>query len=60
MKNKKMNVTGWAISLMAGILSAVCGFYWLVKALVYDDTNLPAILSSITAALFLALYAGKR
>lgn len=58
--DKKVIVTGKAICLAAGILSAICGIYWLVKALVYDQTNLPAILSSVSIALFLTLYAVRR
>jgi len=58
--NKKVIMTGKKICLVAGILSGICGVYWLVKALFYDDTNLPAILSSIAMALFLTLFAQKR
>lgn len=58
--NKKVIITGKKICLVAGILAAICGIYWLVKALFYDETNLPAILSSIAMALFLTLYAQKR
>lgn len=46
--------------MVAGILSGLCGIYWLIKALFYEDANLPAILSSIAIALFLTLYAQKR
>ena len=53
--NKKVIITGKKICLVAGILSGICGIYWLVKALFYDDTNLPALLSSIAMALFLTL-----
>lgn len=59
-KDKKVIITGKKISLVAGILSGICGIYWLAKALFYDDTNIPAILSSIALALFLTLYAQKR
>lgn len=59
-KDKKVIITGKKISLVAGILSGICGIYWLAKALFYDDTNIPAILSSIAVALFLTLYAQKR
>jgi len=59
-KDKKVIITGKKICLVAGILSGICGLYWLVKALFYDDTNLPALLSSIAMALFLTLYAQKR
>ncbi len=55
----KVIITGKKICLVAGILAGICGIYWLVKALFYDDTNLPAILSSIPMALFLTLYAQK-
>lgn len=59
-KDKKVIITGKKICLVAGILAVICGIYWLVKALFYDDTNLPALLSSIAMALFLTLYAQKR
>lgn len=59
-KDKKVIITGKKICLVAGILSGICGLYWLVKALFYDDSNLPALLSSIAMALFLTLYAPKR
>lgn len=59
-KDKKVTIIGKKICLVAGILAGICGIYWLVKALFYDDTNLPALLSSIAMALFLTLYAQKR
>lgn len=58
--NKKILITGRTVCMTAGIIAAICGFYWLIRALVYDDTNLPAILSCITCALFLTIYANKR
>lgn len=42
-KDKKVIITGKKVCLLAGILSGICGIYWLVKALFYDDTNLPAL-----------------
>lgn len=59
-KYKNTVVTGRQVCLVAGIIAAVCGFYWLVRALAYDDTNLFALLSSIVISLFLTLSAGKR
>lgn len=59
-KDKKVIITGKKVCLVAGILSGVCGLYWLAKALFYDETNLPAILSSIAISLYLTLYAQKR
>ena len=59
-KDKKVIITGKKICLVAGILAGICGIYWLVKALFYEETNLPALLSSIAMALFLTLYAQKR
>lgn len=59
-KENKVIITGKKICLVAGILAGICGIYWLVKALFYDNTNLPAVLSSIAMALFLTLYAQKR
>lgn len=58
--DNKVVITGKKVCMMAGILSGICGIYWLIKALFYEDTNLPAILSSIAIALFLTLYAQKR
>lgn len=57
---RKVVVTGKTVCLIAGVLSAICGCYWLVRAFAYDDTNLPAMLSSVFIALLLILYAGKR
>ena len=59
-KDKKVIITGKKACLVAGILSGICGLYWLAKALFYDETNLPAILSSIAISLYLTLYAQKR
>lgn len=59
-KDKKVIITGKKVCLVVGILSGIFGIYWLARALFYDDTNLPAILSSIAIALFLTLYAQKR
>lgn len=58
--DKKIIITGKKICLVVGMLSAICGIYWLAKVLFYDETNLPAMLSSIAIALFLLLYAQKR
>jgi len=58
--NKKVIITGKNICLVVGILAGICGIYWLIKALFYDDTNLPALLSSFAMALFLTCYAQKR
>ena len=59
-KDKKVIITGKKVCLVAGILSGICGLYWLAKALFYDETNLPTILSSIAISLYLTLYAQKR
>lgn len=58
--DNKVVITGKKACMVAGILSGLCGIYWLIKALFYENTNLPAILSSIAIALFLTLYAQKR
>ena len=58
--DKKVIITGKTICYAAGLISAAVGVYWLVRALFYDDTNLPVLLSSIFIALILTLYAGKR
>lgn len=57
--DKKIIITGKKVCLVAGTLSGICGIYWLARALFYDDTNLPAILSTTAIALFLTLYAQK-
>ena len=57
--DKKVIITGKKVCLVAGTLSGICGIYWLARALFYDDTNLPAILSTTAIALFLTLYAQK-
>ncbi len=58
-KNKKVIITGKKVCMVAGILLGICGLYWLAKALFYDETNLPAILSSIAISLYLILYTQK-
>lgn len=58
--NKKVIITGKKVCMIAGMLAGICGIYWLVKALFYEETNLPALLSSFAMALFLTLYAQKR
>ena len=59
-KDKKTIITGKTICLVAGILSLIVGIYWLIRALLYDDTNLIAMLSCICIALYLIIYAGRR
>lgn len=51
--NKKVIITGKKVCLVTGILSGICGVYWLVKALFYDDSNLPVILSRLCFSFFL-------
>lgn len=58
--DRKTVITGRHICLVVGIMSAICGIYWIIKAIAFDDTNLPAMLGSIACALFLTLYATKR
>lgn len=58
-KDKKVVITGKKVCLVTGILSGICGIYWLARAFFYDETNLPAILSCFAMALFLTLYAQK-
>lgn len=58
--DKRVIITGKKVCLIAGILSGICGIYWLARALFYNDTNLQAILSTTAIALFLTLYAQKR
>lgn len=58
--DKKVVVTGRKVCLVAGILSWACGFYWLIRALAFDDTNLPAILLNFAIAMFLIRYGSRR
>ncbi|MBP3640165.1 MAG: hypothetical protein J6J20_09805 [Muribaculaceae bacterium] len=58
--NKKVILTGKKICLVVGILAGICGIYWLVRALFYDDNELAPMLSSFAIALFLILFAQKR
>lgn len=59
-KDNKLIVTGRSICFVAGIISAICGIYWLVQALFFDNTNLPMMLGSLVIALFLTTYAAKK
>lgn len=59
-KNSRIVVTGSSICFIAGIISALCGLYWLIQAIFYDNTNLPMILSSIVVGLYLTMFAAKR
>lgn len=59
-KNSRIVVTGSSICFIAGIISALCGVYWLIQAIFYDNTNLPMILSSIAVGLYLTMFAAKR
>lgn len=58
--DKKTVVTGKTICLVAGILSGICGFYWLVKALFFDGHDIASMLSCFAIALFLIPYGSKR
>lgn len=61
MKNdRKISVSGKRICFVAGILSAICLGYWLVRALAFDDVNLIAILSSMCVALYLLIFALRK
>lgn len=59
-KNSRIVVTGSSICFIAGIISALCGLYWLIQAIFYDNTNLPMILSSIAVGLYLMMFATNR
>lgn len=59
-KNSRIVVTGSLICFIAGIISALCGLYWLTQAIFYDNTNQPMILSSIALGLYLTMFATKR
>lgn len=59
-KNSRIVVTGRSICFVAGIISTLCGLYWLIQAIVYGNSNLPMILSSTAVGLYLTMYATKR
>ena len=50
-----MVVAGSTVCLVLGGMSLVCGLYWLICALVYNDVNLPSMLSSIVTGLYLTI-----
>ncbi len=59
-KNKQgVVVTGKTICIIAGIICEACGLYWLVQSLVYGNTDLPAMLSSIFLGFYL-VWAGTK
>ena len=58
--NQRIIVCGRTVCLVAGIIAMLCGIYWIVRALMLDDTNLPAMLSAITCGLLLTLYGRRR
>lgn len=58
--NQRIIVSGRTVCLVAGIIAMHCGLYWIVRALMFDDTNLPAMLSAITCGLLLTLYGRRR
>lgn len=58
--NKGITITGKKVCMVVGILAGICGIYWLIRALFYNDTELVPMLSSFAIALFLTLFAQKR
>lgn len=52
-------MTGKTICIIAGIICEACGLYWLVQSLVYGNTDLPAMLSSIFLGFYL-VWAGTK
>lgn len=58
--NQRIIVSGRTVCLVAGIIAMLCGLYWIVRALMFDGTNLPAMLSAITCGLLLTLYGRRR
>lgn len=50
--NQRIIVSGRTVCLVAGIIAMLCSIHWIVRALMFDDTNLPAMLSAITADSF--------
>ena len=58
--DKKSAVSTRYICIFAGIVCAICGIYWLVRALFFEDTNLSMILSSLCVSMFLFIYANRK
>ena len=59
-KDNKTVISGSAVCMAAGIIAGICGLYWLIRALAYDDSNLSAMLSGFALALFLIPCGRKR
>lgn len=57
---KKIRKSGRIICLAAGMLSAVAGVYWLIRAIFYEDVHMIEMLSSICVALYLVTIANRR
>lgn len=57
--DNKTIITGRKICMAVGMLSAICGIYWLVKALFYDEAELEPMLLSFAISLLLTVYAQK-
>lgn len=55
-KDRKNNCLRKKICFVAGTLSALCLVYWLFRALVFEDVNLIAIISSMCLALYLLMF----
>lgn len=57
---KKVVLTGKTICFAVGILALLCGIYWIVRAIAFDDTHLPELLLSVVISMILILYSRKR
>ncbi|MDE5629328.1 MAG: hypothetical protein K2I69_07185 [Muribaculaceae bacterium] len=59
-KNNKTLLTGNKICFAAGIILAVCGIYWIVQAIAFNNTHFPELLISVFVSLFLITRGIKR
>ncbi|MDE6452957.1 MAG: hypothetical protein K2L74_08555 [Muribaculaceae bacterium] len=57
---KKVILTDKTLCLIVGIQGLLCGIYWIVRALAYDDMHLPELLLSVFSSMALILYSLKR
>ncbi len=57
--NKHIVVTGRKLCFVAAIISLICSIYWITLALVYDETHLPSLLSSVCCSMILMRFSRK-
>lgn len=58
-KDRKIIITGSDICLIVGVISELCGVYWLVQSMFFHNTNFPAMFGSVFIGLFLILLGRK-